>query len=314
MAEASVGPSAGADGRETDDHAAGGGLTPGADVGTPEVPVEPDRDVDPPAPRAAGKRLRGLSALLREPEGYQPGPLSARTKWRQKQVAAKAGAPRRKLRVRKKRRPPAGLAPPPDLGSPFVPLRQYDTAVNKLREYEKIALAAEKRLQLIFENPHLIALARGDLYLRKEAVAAFRVPLGFLLFRVIPDWVRGSAGQGEEEGPSPSLHAVTAESRAAEPIPPPPTPSMAAGPPAVDSGLRTTVVAVVTALAELGLIQVPGALPAAKPLLPPELHPGAAPLVVGQEIAGAWTPPPRPTLEGPRSAVRRAFYDMLGRS
>jgi hypothetical protein len=89
---------------------------------------------------------------------------------------------------------------------------------------------------------------------------------------------------------------------------------MAAGPPAVDSGLRTTVVAVVTALAELGLIQVPGALPAAKPLLPPELHPGAAPAIVGGEIAGAWTPPPRPTLEGPRSAVRRAFYDMLGRS
>ena len=89
---------------------------------------------------------------------------------------------------------------------------------------------------------------------------------------------------------------------------------MAAGPPAVDSGLRTTVVAVVTALAELGLIQVPGAPPAAKPLLPPELHPGAAPVVVGGEIAGAWTPPPRPTLEGPRSAVRRAFYDMLGRS
>src|SRR4029453_15830705 len=304
MAEANVGSSAGADGVEADDHAAGGGPPPGADVGTPEIPVEPDRDVDAPAPRAAGKRLRGLSALLREPEGYQPGPLSARTKWRQKQVAGKAGAPRRKLRVRKKRRPPAGLPPPPDLGSPVVPIRQYDIAVNKLAQYEKIAIEAEKRLQLIFENPHLIALARGDLYLRKEAAAAFRVPLGYFLFRVIPDWIRGTAAEGQ------AAEAV-AESRTAESIPPPPVPPTMAGPPIVDSGLRTTVVAVVTALAELGLIQVPGAPPAAKPLLPPELHPGAAPVVVGGEIGGAWTPPPRPGLEGPRSAVRRAFYDLL---
>ena len=78
-----------------------------------------------------------------------------------------------------------------------------------------------------------------------------------------------------------------------------------------DPGLRTTVVAVVTALAELGLIQVPGAGAAGKPPLPADLHPGAAPVVVGGEMAGAWSPPPRPGLEGPRSAVRRAFYDML---
>lgn len=312
MAEANVGPSAGADGIEADDHAAGGGLTPGADVGSAAVPVEPNRDVHAPAARAAGKRLRGLSALLREPEGYQPGPLSARTKWRQKQIAAKAGAPRRKLRPRKKRKPPAGLLPPPDLGSPFVPLRQYDAAVNKLREYEKIALAAEKRLQLIFENPHLIALARGDLYLRKEEAARFQVPLGYFLFHVIPSWVAG--GTAEAPSSPPHVEAV-AESRAAETIPPPPSSPTVAGPPAVDSGLRTTVVAVVTALAELGLIQLPGALTSAgKPPLPAELHPGAAPVVVGNEIAGAWSPPPRPTLEGPRSAVRRAMYEMLSRS
>jgi hypothetical protein len=69
---------------------------------------------------------------------------------------------------------------------------------------------------------------------------------------------------------------------------------------------------VVTALAELGLIQVPGAV-VGKPALPADLHPGAAPTVVGGEIAGAWSPPPRPTIEGPRSAVRRAMYEMLSR-
>ena len=112
---------------------------------------------------------------------------------------------------------------------------------------------------------------------------------------------------------SPPPDAAVAEVREAEPIPPQPIPPAGVGPPTADPNLRTTVVAVVTALAELGLIQVPGAGAVGKPALPADLHPGAAPTVVGGEIAGAWSPPPRPTIEGPRSAVRRAMYEMLSR-
>jgi hypothetical protein len=149
------------------------------------------------------------------------------------------------------------------------------------------------------------------LYLRKEAVAAFREPLGVFLFNLIPAWVRG-IGREEPAENSPPPVAVVAESQEAAYIPPP-LPPAAVGPPPADPGLRATVVAVVTALAELGLIQVPGAGAAGKPALPADLHPGAAPTVVGGEIAGAWSPPPRPTIEGPRSAVRRAMYEMLSR-
>jgi hypothetical protein len=154
-------------------------------------------------------------------------------------------------------------------------------------------------------------LARGDLYLKKEAVAAFREPLGVFLFNLIPAWVRG-IGREEPAVNSPPPDAAVAEPRETQYIPPA-SPSTAVGPPPVASELRTTVVAVVTALAELGLIQVPGAGAVGKPALPADLHPGAAPTVVGGEIAGAWSPPPRPTIEGPRSAVRRAMYEMLSR-
>jgi hypothetical protein len=173
---------------------------------------------------------------------------------------------------------------------------------------------AEQRLAFFVQNPELIALAKGDLYLRKEEVQRFSAPLGYFFYRVIPDWVRGFAARGEEEGPSPSQGAeAVAELRETQSIPPA-SPSTAVGPPPVASELRATVIAVVTTLAELGLIQIPGApMSAGKPALPAELHPGAAPTVVGNELAGAWTPPPRPTIEGPRSAVRRAFYDMLSR-
>jgi len=178
--------------------------------------------------------------------------------------------------------------------------------VNKAAEAVKQCEQQERRFQLVYDNPHLIALARGDLYLRKEDLERFRVPLGYFLFRVIPDWVAGMTA----EPVAPSSTPPEAEPRETAPIPPP-SPSVAVGPPPTDPGLRTTVVAVVTALAELGLIQVPGG--AGKPPLPGDLHPAAAPSMVGNEVVGAWQPPPRPTLEGPRSAVRRAFYDMLSR-
>ena len=174
---------------------------------------------------------------------------------------------------------------------------------------EELRATAEQRLEFFVRNPELIALAKGDLYLRKEAAAVFRVPLAVLLYRVIPAWVAGETA----EAPSSAPHAeAVAEPQEAMPIPPSPSPP-AASPPAGIPGLRDTVVAVVTTLAELGLIQVPGAA-AVKPILPAELHPAAAPAVVGNEVVGAWSPPPRPGLEGPRSAVRRAFYDMLSRS
>jgi hypothetical protein len=191
-------------------------------------------------------------------------------------------------------------------------VRNYDLALNKIEELQKVIQQSENRLQLIFANPHLIALARGDLYLKKEAVAAFREPLGVFLFNLIPAWVRG-IGREEPAVNSPPPDAAVAESQEAAYIPPQPTPPAEVGPPPQDPGLRTTVVAVVTALAELGLIQVPGAGAVGKPALPADLHPGAAPTVVGGEIAGAWSPPPRPTIEGPRSAVRRAMYEMLSR-
>ena len=155
----------------------------------------------------------------------------------------------------------------------------------------------------------MVALARGDLYLRKEAVAAFQVPLGYFLFHVIPDWVRGSAAQAEPVAPSST--PPDAEPREALTIPPTPSPPAAVGPPPQDPGLRNTVVAVVTALAELGLIQVPQA---GRPQLPVDLHPGAAPTVVDNQIAGAWAPPARPPVLGPRSAVRQALYTLLERS
>jgi len=195
------------------------------------------------------------------------------------------------------------------MGSPFVPLRTYDSAVNKLAETQKLLQQSEGRLEFIFGNPHLVALARGDLYLRKEAVAAFREPLGYFFFNVIPTWVRGSAGQAEPVAPSST--PPDAEPREAAYIPPPPIPPAAVGPPSADPGLRTTVVAVVTALAELGLIQVPQA---GRPQLPSDLHPAAAPTVAGNEIAGAWAPPIRPPVLGPRSAVRQALYTLLERS
>jgi len=157
----------------------------------------------------------------------------------------------------------------------------------------------------------LVALARGDLYLRKEAVAAFREPLGYFFFNVIPTWVRGSAAQLEPVAPSSTPPEVVAEPQAAAHIPPPPSPPAAVGPPPQDPELRTTVVAVVTALAELGLIQVPQA---GRPQLPVDLHPGAAPTVVDNQIAGAWAPPARPPVLGPRSAVRQALYTLLERS
>jgi len=194
------------------------------------------------------------------------------------------------------------------MGSPFVPLRTYDSAVNKLAETQKLLQQSEGRLEFIFGNPHLVALARGDLYLRKEAVAAFQVPLGYFLFHVIPDWVRGSAAQPEPVAPSST--PPDAEPRETQSIPPA-SPPAAVGPPPQDPGLRNTVVAVVTALAELGLIQVPQA---GRPQLPVDLHPGAAPAVVGNEIAGAWAPPARPPVLGPRSAVRQALYTLLERS
>mgnify|MGYP003693721073 CR=1 FL=1 len=119
--------------------------------------------------------------------------------------------------------------------------------------------------------------------------------------------------QNEEPvAPSSTPPEVVAEPQEALPIPPTPSPA-AVGPPPADPGLRTTVVAVVTALAELGLIQAARGRCGGKPPLPADLHPGAAPVVVGGEMAGAWSPPPRPGLEGPRSAVRRAFYDLLSR-
>jgi len=188
-------------------------------------------------------------------------------------------------------------------------VRNYDLALNKIEELQKVIQQSENRLQLIFANPHLIALARGDLYLKKEAVAAFREPLGVFLFNLIPAWVRGISREEPAEY-SPPPDAAVAEPRETQYIPPA-SPSTAVGPPTVASELRTTVAAVVTALVEMGLIQPQG--PAMKPILPAELHPGAAPTVVGNEIAGAWQPPPRPTIEGPRSAVRRAMYEMLSR-
>ena len=163
MASPDVGSCLGEDGISADDYGESGGSAAGAIVGVEPLPVGTVDHEHEATPRAAGERLRRHNQVLRQPEGHQPGPLSARTNWRQKAVAGKASKARPKLRVRKKRkREPGGLPSPPDLGSAFVPIRNYDLALNKIEELQKVIQQSENRLQLIFANPHLIALARGD--------------------------------------------------------------------------------------------------------------------------------------------------------
>jgi len=150
-------------------------------------------------------------------------------------------------------------------------------------------------------------------------VDRFRVPLGVLLWITIPGWIRGMEAETEPSH-SPEEPVEIAEPRPIVEDSSPPSDSSAVPHPTVPTGLRDplqdTIIAVVAKLAEMGMIQIPGGGQATggKPSLPPELHPAAAPTVVTGEVAGAWSPPPRPELIGPRSAVRRAFYDLLSRS
>jgi hypothetical protein len=182
------------------------------------------------------------------------------------------------------------------LESSYVPVEHYKALVD---EYQK----QQNQFAYFVANPHLIAMHKGDLYLRKQDIDLFREPLAEFFFHVIPRWATGVT---EDAEPRPGASAPDA--------------AAVAVPPAVP-GLREIVAPVVASvlalLHEAGML---GAVPspplgaAARPGLPQELHPAAAPTAVTGEVAGAWAPPPRPPIQGPRSAVRRAFYDMLTNS
>jgi len=146
-----------------------------------------------------------------------------------------------------------------------------------------------ERVKYWLKNPHIVAMANEGLYLSKEAIEEFRVPLAHFLFRMVPGWATGGL----------------AETDVAEPRPPVVTsvPSGASLP-----GLRDTVVATLAVLAELGIFGMPTSPPGAglPPQLPQDLQAVPAP-------SPHW-PPSRPPLFGPRSAARQAIYDALVRS
>lgn len=131
------------------------------------------------------------------------------------------------------------------------------------------------------------------MYLYRRDVEAFRIPLAELLWRGIPAWFAGSPEPAE----TPEPEAPTRPAAEAAPTAP---------------GLREVVAPVVACvlalLSEVGLLQTEAA---ARPTLPGELHPAAAPTLAPGEIAGAWQ---RPPMFGPRAAVKRAFLELLERS
>ena len=149
-----------------------------------------------------------------------------------------------------------------------------------------------ERVKYWLKNPHIVAMANEGLYLSKEAIEEFRVPLAHFLFRMVPGWAtEGLAETAAEPRPGVMLPAPAAD-----------------GPsPAAASGLRETVVAVLAMLAELGIIGLPASSSGAG---------GPPPLPMGLQAAPAPAPayPQRPPLFGPRSAARQAIYDALARS
>src|SRR5262245_28384998 len=284
MAETDLGSGTGEAGGEADDLRESGEHPARADVGAAAVPVRPYRYESQGVLAATRQGLGGLSEVLRQSKAGQPQAPGKRPRGRPKKSAFASLEARAELRLRKAReRQDAAHA------AAFVPIADHEALKAAFAELDAAARSW-------ITQPHQIALARGDLYLYAKDAEEFRAPLAAMLFGGgLVDRVSDQPAV-DDAGPRPSADVV--------PLP-------ADGVPGAGPGLRDVLAPVVASvlalLAEAGMLRSAGDLAlgaAARPGLPPELHPAAAPALAGSEIAGAWAPPPRPSLLGPRSAVR----------
>jgi len=249
----------------------------------------------------ARKRLRRLHEIPGQPAKHQP-PQEVRR--HDEGEEAVPGAPREagddlRLWGESQNEVLSALATPEDA------LRLVGELHAQIQALEDARALDTAQFEFFVQNPHLIALHRGDAYLYKDAMEEFRAPLGILLYHLLP-----------RATPPPEQPATTT---AGPEMAGPADGGVAPEPHGRPQDLTSTVVAVLGVLASLGILTSASSQPPSPPPLAPHLPFQEPPLgayldsAPPRPVSRPGVLPPRPTLAqfGDSAPARQAIYDLL---